>query len=154
VQGDGEWGLRSVQHTWALPLLPPQGKNSSHSAPAPARGPSHERQFSMNCSSVGPSHGVQSFRNRCSSVGPPWGHTPCQQICSSVGSSLCWSTGPARSLLQHRLPMGSQPPLGTPHSGMGYPWTAGGDGLHHGPPWAAGESLLRHLEHLLPLLLH
>jgi len=49
-------------------------------------------------------------------------------------------------------------------------WGAtGGDLLHHGPPWAAGGqpvspwsssraasegSLLRHLEHLLPLLLH
>jgi len=49
------------------------------------------------------------------------------------------------------------------------PWATGGDLLHHGAPWAAGaqpaspwssaqatrqESLLHHLEHLFPLLLH
>ena len=48
----------------------------------------------------------------CSSVGPPWGHKPCQQTCSGVGSSLHGSAGPARSLLQHGLPMGSQLPSG------------------------------------------
>jgi len=78
AQGYGEWGLWSVRHT-SLPLLPPQGEDSSHSAPAPAWGPFHGRLSSTNCSSVGPSHrlqlfttrssmgsshGVQSFRNR------------------------------------------------------------------------------------------
>jgi len=57
------------------------------------------------------SHGLQFFTN-CSSVGPLRGQKPCQQTCSSVGSCPHMSTGPARSLLQHRLPTGSQPPSG------------------------------------------
>ena len=80
------------------------------------------------------------------------------------------SAGPARSLLQHELPMGSQPPSGTSTcSSVGsLPQAAGGYLLHHGPPWtaggqpaspwsspwAAGESLLWCLKHLLPLILH
>ncbi|KAK4828543.1 hypothetical protein QYF61_027219 [Mycteria americana] len=56
AQGDGEWGLRSVHHTLSVPLLPPQGEDSSHSSPAPAWGPSHRRQSSTNFSSVPPSH--------------------------------------------------------------------------------------------------
>ena len=43
---------------------------------------------------------------------PPRGHKPFQQTCSSMGSSLHRSTGPARSLIQHELPTGSQPPSG------------------------------------------
>jgi len=34
--GGGEWGLQSVHHTLSLPILPPQGEDSSHSAPAPS----------------------------------------------------------------------------------------------------------------------
>jgi len=45
AQGDREWGSWSVHHTLSLPLLPPQGEDSSHSSPAPTRGPSHGRQF-------------------------------------------------------------------------------------------------------------
>jgi len=45
-------------------------------------------------------------------VGSPWGHKPCQQTCSGMGSSLHGSAGPGRSLLQHGLPTGSQPPSG------------------------------------------
>ena len=41
--GAGGWGLRSVHHTLSLPLLPPQGEDSSHSAPAPVWGLSHGR---------------------------------------------------------------------------------------------------------------
>jgi len=33
---DGEWGFWSVHHMLSLPLLPPQGEDSSHSSPAPA----------------------------------------------------------------------------------------------------------------------
>ena len=77
VQGDGEWGLQSVHHTLSLPLLPPQGEDSSHSAPAQAWGPSHGTQSSMNCSSKSTFHKLQFFMN-CSRVGPPWGHKPCQ----------------------------------------------------------------------------
>ncbi|KAK4814103.1 hypothetical protein QYF61_008198 [Mycteria americana] len=127
AQGDGEWGLRSVHHTLSLPLLPPQEKDSSHSSPAPAWGPSHTRQsstnfsnmspshrlqFFTNCSSVGPFHGVQSFRNRLLQRGSPAGHKSCQQTCSRADPSLHRSTGPARSLLQLGLPTGSQSPLG------------------------------------------
>ena len=34
AQGEGEWGLRSVNGTLSLPLLVPQGEDSSHSSPA------------------------------------------------------------------------------------------------------------------------
>jgi len=90
--------------------------------------PSHGLQFFTNCSSVGPCHRVQSFRNRllqCGSPtgshalpanllqrGSPRGRKPCQETCSSVGSSLHGSTSPGRILLQHGIPMGSQPPSG------------------------------------------
>ena len=68
----------------------------------------------MNFSNMGSSHRVQSFRHRLLQRGSlPQGHKSCQQTCSSVGSSLQRSTDPARSLLQHGLPTGSQPPLGT-----------------------------------------
>jgi len=36
VQGDGEWGLRSVHHTLSLPLLVPWEEDFSRSSPAPA----------------------------------------------------------------------------------------------------------------------
>jgi len=78
-----------------LPILPPQGKDSSHSAPAPAWGPSHRRQSFMNCSSL------------CA----PWGHKFCQKTCSCM-SSLRGLTGPTRSLLHCGLPIGSQLPMG------------------------------------------
>jgi len=106
----------------------------------------------------------------CSSMGPPRGHKPCQQTCSGVGSSPHGPTGPGRNLLQHRLPTGSQPPSGITCSSVGsLPRATGGDPLHRGHPWTAGTqpaspwsssraaregSLLWHLEHLLPLLLH
>jgi len=85
--------------------------------------------------SVGPFHGVQSFRNRLLHLGSPWGHQPCQQTCSSMGSSLHRSAGPGRNLLQCGSPHGSQLP-----SGMGsLPWATGEYLLHHGPPWTTGE---------------
>jgi len=63
----------------------------------------------MNCSSVGLFHGVQSrkrLRQHRGSQVPP-------ANLLQVGSSLHGSSGPARSLLQHGLPTGSQRPLGT-----------------------------------------
>jgi len=45
---------------------------------------------------MGPSHGVQSFRNRLLQCGSfPRGHKPCQQTCSSMVSSLHGSAGPS-----------------------------------------------------------
>lgn len=63
TRGVGGWrmGLWLIHHT-SLLLLFPQGQDSSHSSPALVRGPSLGTQLSMNISSVGPSHRVQSFR--------------------------------------------------------------------------------------------
>jgi len=114
--------------------------------------PSHGLQLFTNCPSVGPSPGVQSFRNRLLQRGSPRGHKPCQQTCSGVGSSL--SMGP-------QVLAGTCSSTGSPrgHSflqaptcfGMGsLPRAAGGDLLHHGPPWAAGNNLPHHgLHHKL-----
>jgi len=66
--------------------------------------PSHGLQLFTNCPSMGPFHGVQSFRNRLLQHGSPRGHKPCHQTCSSVGSSLHGSAGPGRSLLQRGAP--------------------------------------------------
>jgi len=129
VQGDREWELWSVHHTLSLLLFPPQEEDSSLTSHAPMWGPSHARQSSTNCSNVSPSHGLQVFTN-CSTVGPFHRLQPFRnrllQCGSTMGSqvlpaSLLWggilflhgSTGPARSLLLHELPMGSQPPSGT-----------------------------------------
>jgi len=68
-------------------------------------------------------------------VGPPQGHKPCQQICSSVGSSLCVSIGPARSLLQHGVPTGSQPSSGIHLLQHGVPST--GYRWISAPPWTS-----------------
>jgi len=71
----------------------------------------------------------------CFGVGPSQGHKSCQQICSSVGFSLHGSTGPAKTLLQCRLSMGSQTPLGistcsTLGSSMDCRWISA-------PPWTS-----------------
>jgi len=147
----------------SLLLLPP------HTLPLLQRGVPLMGQSSMNCPSMGSSHGVSPSGIGCSSVGPPWDHKPCQQTCSSVGSSLHGSTGPGRTLLQHGLPTGSQPPSGIPllqrgvHS-MGCGWTSAplwtsimGSMAQPASPWSApqaeGKSLLQHLEDILPLIL-
>jgi len=44
-------------------------------------------------------------------VGPPQGHKPCQPTFSGMGFSLHMVTGPARSLIQCKLSMGSQASL-------------------------------------------
>jgi len=83
------------------------------------------------------STGPQVLSGACSSTGSPRGHSFLQASTSCGVGSL--------------------------------PWATGGDLLHCGPPWTAGRepaspwsssgaaregSLLRHLKHLLPLLLH
>jgi len=72
-----------------------------------------------------------------SSVSSLWAHKPCQQTCSGVDSSLHGATGPGRNLLQHALPMGSQPPSdihllrpGVPSTG--YRWISA-------PPWTSTD---------------
>jgi len=68
----------------------------SHSSPAPAWVPSHERQISMNCFSMGTSHWVGNPANKPTPVWAP----------------LHGAAGPGTSLLQRRIPTGSHPPLG------------------------------------------
>jgi len=114
---------------------------------------------------VSPSHRLQSFRSRLLQRGSPKGSQalPANLLqhgllsmgpqvlagaCTRTGSSLLWAHPPAL--------------VWSP------PWAAGGYLLPYGPPWAAGaqpdspwslpqaagEPLLRRLEHLFPLLLH
>ena len=85
-----------------------------------------DRVLSMQCNPSGTS---------CSGVASLRGHKPCQQTCSIVSFSLHESTGPARSLLQHGLSMGSLPPSGIHlvQSGVpstGYRWISA-------PSWAS-----------------
>ena len=73
--------------------------------------PSHRLQFFTNCPSMAPSHGVQSFK--LLQRGSPLGSQALPANLLQCGLlSLHGSTGPGRSLLQHGLPMGSQPPSG------------------------------------------
>jgi len=143
--------------------------SSSHSAAAPAWGPPHGTQSSTNCSIMGPFHGVQSFRNRLLQRGSPTGSqalpaTLLQPGLLSPRDHRSWQeSAPARAAHGVTVTFGHPPALA-----WGPPQAAGGDLLHHGPPWAAGaqpaspwsvpwaagEPLLRHLEHLLLLLLH
>ena len=73
--------------------------------------PSHGLQLFKNCSSTVLSIGCSPSGMDCSGRGPPVGHWSCQRTCCTVGFSP-WATGPVRSLLQHGLSMGSQPPSG------------------------------------------
>lgn len=98
--------------------------------------------------------GVQYFR---SSVGTSQGHRSYQETCSSTGSSLQESKITARSLLQHRYPMASQPSFRNPPALVwSPPWPAGASLHPCAPPRAApeaeGESHPCLLEHLLPFL--
>ena len=138
-------------------------------SPAPVWGPSRRREFSIYFSSVSLSHGQQSSR-KCSNVDHrlqsfkdrPQGHRSCQKTCSSLGCSLHRS---ARSVLQQRPPVGSQPPPQHPPalkwvSSTGCRWisaspqTSIGCRVTAASPWGAEGSQLQHLEHLLPLLIH
>jgi len=152
----------------------PKFSASSHSYPASHRrqiftnfsnmSPSHGLQFLMNCLSMGPFHGVRSFRNRLLQHGSL---TRSQALPANLLQHGLLSPGVhrslARSLLQHRLFMGSQPTCSCEASCTGCRWISA-------PLWtsmdcrrwptslwaalqAAEESLLQCLEHLLPLLL-
>jgi len=178
AKGDGEWGPWSVNHMLSLLLLPLQQEDSSHSAPAPLWGPSHGKQFSMNCSNVGPSHRLQLFTN-CPNVGPFPRDAVLQEQAAPVSvphgvtsparkPALAWAPLTGLQALPGGCSSASSPwghslLQASPCSGVGsLPWAAGGDLLHCGPPWtagaqpaspwsslqAAGESLLRCLEYI------
>jgi len=55
---------------------------------------------------------VQSFRNRLLQCGSPMGSQALPVNLLQVGLLSPWVRGPGRSLLQHRLHLGSQPPAG------------------------------------------
>jgi len=97
--------------------------------------PSHGLQLFTNCPSTGRFHECSPPGTDCSNVGPPRGHKSCQKICSSVGFSLHRSTGPARSLLQCKLPTGSQLPSGIHLLHHGFPST--GYSWISAPPWTS-----------------
>jgi len=68
----------------------------------------------MNCPSMGPFHGVQSFTNSLLQHGSPTGSQVLPAYLLQRGLvSLHGSTGPDRSLFQRGLPTGSQLPSGT-----------------------------------------
>jgi len=141
----------SAHHMLSLPFLL-MGR-TPHSSPAPAWGPSHRRQssmnlsnmspsyrlqFFMNCPSVGPFHRVQSFRNRLLQRGSP---TRSQVLPANLlqrglvflwGHRSCQDPTPACSA--HGVTASSgHPPVLT----WGPPRATGGNLLHCGPPCAA-----------------
>ena len=101
--------------------------------------PSHRLQFFTNCSSVGPFHGVQSFRNRLLQRGSPAGSQVLpanllqRGLLSPWGHRSCQEPAPARASHGVTASFGHPPALV-----WGPPWAAGGYLLHRGPPWAAG----------------
>jgi len=98
----------------SLPLLPPQGR-TLHTLPLLQHGVPHTGDSSpQTAPKWSLPRGCSPSGTDCSSVGSPWGHKSCQQTCSSVDSSIHRSTGPARTLVQHELSMGSQSPSGAP----------------------------------------
>jgi len=157
--------------------------SSSHSSPAPVWSPFHRRQFSMNCSNVSPSqglqfltncprvgpfHGVQSFKNRLLQCVSPTGSQVLSASLLQRGLLSPWVHRSCQEPAPERALQGVTDSFGLPPASVwGPPWVAGRYLLHCGPPWAAegqpalpwsspqaaGEALLRPLEHLLPLLL-
>jgi len=143
--------------------------SSSHSSPALAWGPSHGLQLFTSCPSVGPFHGVQSFRNSLLQRGSPMGSQVLPANLLQHGLLSPWGHGscqePAPAWAAHGVTASFRHP---PDLVWGSPRATGGDLLHCGPPWAAGaqpaspwsapqaagEPLLWRLEHLLPFLLH
>lgn len=112
--------------------------------------PSCRLQFFRHCSSVGLVPWSAVLQAQCTSAWVPHRVTnETQKTCSSAGPCLHKATGLATRLLQHRLLMGSQPPLGI-CTFLGPPQAAGGSLLRHGSPWDAGTQLPHHgLHHRL-----
>jgi len=115
-------GLRSVHHMLSLLLLPPHTLPCSSMVSLPREtillrarqcGSFPQDALFTNCSSVGPSHGVQSFRNGVHQRGSPTGSQALPANLLQHGLlSFHGATGPAKSLLQRGLPMGLNPPSG------------------------------------------
>jgi len=103
--------------------------------------PSHRLQLCTNSPSMGPSYGVQSFRNRLLQRRSPMGS-------QALPANLLWHgllSSQVRKSWQE--PAAARAPHGVTHSllqistcsGVGsLSRAAGGDLLHCGPPWAAG----------------
>lgn len=89
--------------------------------PWSSMGPLPQMQFFKNCSSLGPFHRVQSFRNRLLQCGFPMHHSSCQEPAL------------AKALRRLQLPSG--------HIHLLWHWVLPqlqcGSLLHCGPPWAA-----------------
>jgi len=79
--------------------------------------------------------GCSHLGTGCSSVGRSRGHKPCQQTCCGMGFSVHGSAGSGRSLLQHGLLTGSQPPSGIHLLQHGVPST--GCTWISAPPWTS-----------------
>ena len=157
----------SAAPSWSLsvPLLqrgvPPTGCRPSRTGPAWA---SHRLQLFKSCSNMGPYHGVHPSGANCSSTGPPrvaaptgspapaW--APLHGLQLRPGACSCGGSPWAAASFRPHPPA---PPWAPPWAAAwrsapcGTPWAAGGQPA---PPWsspqAAGELLLRRLEHLLP----
>ena len=124
-----------VDWPWLDTKCPP--KPLSHSPPQLGRGEKIQHKARGSRWGQGDPVGCSASGTGCSSMGPPRGHKPCQQTCCSMGSSLHRATGPARSLLYHGLPTGSQHPSGIHLLWCGVlhrPWghSLPHHGLHHG----------------------
>lgn len=129
AQRDGEWGLPSVHHTSSLPLLPPQGVDSSHS-PCFSMGflpwdtvlhkllpheffPQTTVLLKLLQKWV-PSTGNSPSGTDCSCAGPPWIHRSYQE------PSSVWAFHTVTTSFGHPLALAWGPPL-----------AAGGYLLHH-----------------------
>ena len=130
VQGDREWGLWSVHHTLPLPLLPPQGEDSSPSAPAPAWGPSpgDSPPWTVKCE---PFTQATVLQEQTAPAWVPQGVTSPASKPPTAWAPLHGATGPGRSLHPHRLftPLGTSTCSGV-ESSMGCRWVSA-------PLWAS-----------------
>ena len=151
--GDREWGL------WSVHQVVSAAPSSSHASPAPAWGPSHRRQSSMNFSRVSPSHGLQLLHVLPQHGSPPAGSPALPAARPQPGLLSPRGHGPCQELLQRGLPTGHSLPRAPPAPAWGPARAAGGELLPRGlrglgaqpappgaAPRAAGEPLLRRLE--------
>jgi len=116
-----------------------------------------------------PSHRMWSFRNRLPQRGSLVGTQVLPAnllqhgLLAPQGHKFCQEPAPVRAFhglttsFRHPPALAGGPPLAADgyllHHGS--PWAAGGQPASPwSAPWAAGESLLQRLEHLLPFLLH